>query len=934
MQKRAYLKIFFFILTFVFFAISGIYFFNQPSVLAQEEEEQECEKATLRIIARNDLGAFLPNINFELYETAYDADQNPKPGKRISSGKTSATLGYSEVSFVPSQNDYALKMWQTNSSVGAFWFFGDINVFCGEKTETTQHLSGFNFVLRSLDGELRKNTDIYLHTQKYDADNRPIKEKNNLVSKFNTGASGVVVAYVADPSSLMSMDNGGSYVFSSTGREGAEFNLYDLVLNSGTTEELVYYFSEMSFYIEDDYGIPFPANTKIEIFKQLTDFDGDNTLGTKVKDIFTNDKGRASFEYPEGVYVARILDGSGEYQYFWDLEMVDQEKTEIDLIISGQWAGSEGACEAKSNLEIIARNLDGEYIPSISFELYEQIGDIDDNIKVGRRALNGKVNELGKGSVVFNPDPRKTYILKMYDKNPNVGAFWFYDDMKFACGENKSITKDLSSIKFVIRDSEGNLKKNQIFSLHTQKFDIDGKPIREKKDLLSSTLNTGPEGFLRIYVAGEENSSKDEIGKYIFSSLGVNRIEFVSYDLNVLDYEDLNFDYVFSEVIFVLKDANGTIIPNVDIELYEQLKGTGSTNILGKMIVKKKTDSEGVIKYEYPGGNYAIRYKDDLGKFFTYWNIGIKEGEKTRRELKRNLIRISAKDDKGQALSEGTNIYIYSMTSDDGQNFYKNKRIKQAKIGPKGYFDISLVPDVYLFTFSSGKEYGLASETNHGTFHKIELVKSEKTEVTASSVFKVSKSVTANSGASSSLSERLKGHILLQVENNGEAWYVDTESKQRYYMKDGSIAYQMMRELGLGITNDNLKKIPIGLNERFEDMDYDGDYLSDKLEEAIGTDVYSRDSDDDGYFDGEEVEAGYNPLGPGKMTFDTNLIEKLKGKILLQVESRGEAWYINPQDGKRYYMADGDAAYDIMRFLSLGITNENLSKIEESFLTY
>ena len=52
------------------------------------------------------------------------------------------------------------------------------------------------------------------------------------------------------------------------------------------------------------------------------------------------------------------------------------------------------------------------------------------------------------------------------------------------------------------------------------------------------------------------------------------------------------------------------------------------------------------------------------------------------------------------------------------------------------------------------------------------------------------------------------------------------------------------------------------------------------------------------------------------------------GQILLQVESRGEAWYINPDDGKRYYMKDGPAAYQIMRFLSLGISNTDLSQID------
>lgn len=35
---------------------------------------------------------------------------------------------------------------------------------------------------------------------------------------------------------------------------------------------------------------------------------------------------------------------------------------------------------------------------------------------------------------------------------------------------------------------------------------------------------------------------------------------------------------------------------------------------------------------------------------------------------------------------------------------------------------------------------------------------------------------------------------------------------------------------------------------------------------------------------------------------DLKLAERLKGKILLQIESDGEAWYLNPKDKKRYYL--------------------------------
>ncbi len=178
-----------------------------------------------------------------------------------------------------------------------------------------------------------------------------------------------------------------------------------------------------------------------------------------------------------------------------------------------------------------------------------------------------------------------------------------------------------------------------------------------------------------------------------------------------------------------------------------------------------------------------------------------------------------------------------------------------------------------------------------------------------------------------SLASRMSGRILLQVQSHGEAWYVYPKDLKRYYMKDGSVAYSMLRSFGLGIANANLNKIPIGLEPRFQDTDTDGDGLPDQLEDGIGTKRDNPDTDGDTFADGLEVKGGFNPLGPGKTLIDTALTSKMKGYILLQVESHGEAWYVNPADGKRYYMKDGDAAYQIMRFLSLGITNADLVSI-------
>lgn len=127
-----------------------------------------------------------------------------------------------------------------------------------------------------------------------------------------------------------------------------------------------------------------------------------------------------------------------------------------------------------------------------------------------------------------------------------------------------------------------------------------------------------------------------------------------------------------------------------------------------------------------------------------------------------------------------------------------------------------------------------------------------------------------------SIAESTSGKILLQVENQGEAWYVYPVDYRRYYLGRPDDAFAIMRLLGVGITNTDLESIP----------------TSDQL------------------WDGEST-----------------IMNHVRGKIMLQIESHGEAWYVNPSDGKRYYLGRPDDAWRIMTEFSLGISNQNLEHI-------
>ena len=119
------------------------------------------------------------------------------------------------------------------------------------------------------------------------------------------------------------------------------------------------------------------------------------------------------------------------------------------------------------------------------------------------------------------------------------------------------------------------------------------------------------------------------------------------------------------------------------------------------------------------------------------------------------------------------------------------------------------------------------------------------------------------------LSIRLAGRILLQVEGNGEAWFVEPLSLEKHFMGRPADAFSLMRRFGLGISNANFDK-----------------------------------------FESSGVSA------------------KFAGRIFLKVEDNGETYYINPVDLKMHYLGRPEDAFNLMRSLALGISNDNLRQIQ------
>ncbi len=119
------------------------------------------------------------------------------------------------------------------------------------------------------------------------------------------------------------------------------------------------------------------------------------------------------------------------------------------------------------------------------------------------------------------------------------------------------------------------------------------------------------------------------------------------------------------------------------------------------------------------------------------------------------------------------------------------------------------------------------------------------------------------------LSNRLLGRILLQVEEKGEAWYLNPLDGARYFLGRPSDALAIMRKLALGISNNDFNRFWKG-----------------------------------------------------------GAPARLSGQILLNVEDSGKAYYVNPSGLKLQYLGRPEDAFQVMKSAGLGISNENIWQLE------
>lgn len=840
----------------------------------------DCTQNTdLDVVVRDPSGAFIGNASVQIYKQELDADGNPKPTTRFASANTDSNLGVAHLSWhnATTPDNYVLKVQTINKDGAAFWFY-NLNYDCGTSYNLAETLSGLTLVLHDENGSLLTNTNFNIYSQLYDSGNHPLAQKKEQLASLSSGLAGQAKVYLPQ-GSVRSLDNTISDDYDlEISRNNFKFNLYNIHVTDGQMTTVNYYLSALSVRLQDITGALFPSGTNVEVFQQEVDANNNPLVGVKTGQFTLGSQGTGQMEIPADLYALGVKGQNNQYQYFWNIDVLDGRLNEYDLTSSQNWTPTGNSCPNNSRLTISLRSYSGNLAVGLKYALYEQGTDANGLPNAGKSVTNGTIDSSGQAIVNFSPDPRKIYALKVWDRRADAGEFWFFNAVRFVCGYDRAITEYVPALKIILRDEAGNLKKNYNFSFYAQEYDADGNPFFQSSDLIAS-LQSGSSGVVTVYVATYNPYRSGQTGFYALSAKDASGNTVNAYNIKISADADSTFNYTFNGLSGQLSDALKKPLTNKEVSLYEQVSGDGGYS-LGRQLAKVNTDNSGRFHFEYSGGIYALTVTDDFNQANIFWNARVSGTAQSTQKLITNLTRFSLADTEGGLLPNNASLNLYRLTSSDNRVYYRDKQIGSIALGAGRTAAKSLAAGPYLVTYNgvNNREFGVAFYARNGIVQEIKVVVNTKYLTANTQSFTLSSAgayasptvttPTSTTMPAPTLSNRLAGRILLQVQDKGQAWYINPLDKKRYYLGRPTDAFNLMRRFGLGISNADFVQLQKTANR------------------------------------------------------------SLVGRILIKTEDSGRAYYYDPINLQLYYLGRPTDAYNVIRSRGLGITNNDLTQIK------
>lgn len=364
-------------------------------------------------------------------------------------------------------------------AIGSFFAFVD-SVHAATCAAGTSQV---NIIVRDSNGNLMPDINFAVYNELKNPDGRPYFDDRNILSTGKTdvvGKSGdLCLDSTKRPYAIKLYESSPTYGY---------FSIWsDQIASQSNAYLLDFKLSDLYVVIRDGEGA-LTKNSIFDVYVQGFDVDGNPILDKTnlnqdkliIPNITTGEIGGKHIYLAPGNYVVRVhVLGGRDYFYLWNQQTAAQTTTAIDY--------------HQSTLRVILEDGDGALLKEQNFSLYTQKYDIRNKPIIGDLVIDSKTGSNGKADIFL---PKGEYAIKIPSSNSSSSYYIW----KILISENKLTNTEyrLSGIRVVLRDENGEIARNAIFNIASQKRDVTGEFVID--NTIIGGLSTGEAGYKDVYL--------------------------------------------------------------------------------------------------------------------------------------------------------------------------------------------------------------------------------------------------------------------------------------------------------------------------------------------------------------------------------------------------------------------------------------------------
>jgi hypothetical protein len=621
----------------------------------------------------------------------------------------------------------------------------------------------------------------------------------------------------------------------------------------------------------------------------------------------------------------------------------------VSLFFLNPSVSEAAVCDQNTTISFVARDPGGSYIMNARVDVYKQETDANGVTKPTTKLTGGNTDSvLGRVSLSWRNSTvsSATYAIRVQTISKDNASFWFYG-IDLSCGENTSLERTLSGASFTLYDSDGDLLTNTGFNVYSQTTDANGETV--KNELLAS-LNSGSTGRVKAYLPqGSVRSIDKSLSDYYVMEVTRNNVKSYFYNIQINDGQLTNVSYYLSVLKVRLKDANDNNATGAKVEVYNQDSDTNDNYVKGTKVGEFTISDNGYGSMEIANGTYMIAVKNTDGTYKYFWDKSVTSGGTSLYLLDLDKAYSSSSGSSGTSVSgvctsnsnltvilrnaagdiaPGLKFELYTQTADANNLPAAGTKVTSGTINSGGLATVAFKPD-------TTKTYALKiwdKKSDLGEFWFFDAWKftcgADRTIAKTVPVLKIilrdGSGALKRNYAFSLSAQQYDADNNPVILNNGLIANLTTDAGGQALVYVAPYNPYRRNQTGRYVVSaKNNSNTTVNLYNVIVAADKDTIFEARIKENAPSTSTTSSSSS-------AAPAAVSTATTASTAAVSSSLPQRLKGRIVLQVQDKGQAWYINPLDGKKYLLGKPQDAFNMMRRFGLGISNVNFAAVEEN----